>query len=83
MLLTLLLSGYIPPSDEFFYFLFFLLGLFVVLGLWLLVLGVRQIRRDSTQMRGSTTGLLLVDELILSISCLGSIGGQWQRQQWW
>jgi hypothetical protein len=52
MLLTLLLSGYIPPSDEFFYFLFFLLGLFVVLGLWLLVLGVRQIRRDSTQMRG-------------------------------
>lgn len=52
MLLTLLLSGYIPPASEFFYFLFSVLGLFVVLGIWLLVLGVRQIKRDSTQLRG-------------------------------
>lgn len=52
MLLLVLLSGYIPPSSEFFYFLFVALGLFVVVGIWLLVLGVRQLKQDSSRMRG-------------------------------
>jgi hypothetical protein len=52
MLLLVLLSGYIPPSSGFFYLLFVAVSLFVVVGLWLLVLGVRQLKQDSSRMRG-------------------------------
>lgn len=52
MLLLVLLSGYIPPSSEFFYFLFVALGSFIVVGIWLLIVGVRQLKQDSSRMRG-------------------------------
>lgn len=52
MLLLVLLSDYIPPSSGFFYFLFVALSLSVVVGIWLLVLGIRQLKQDSRRMRG-------------------------------
>jgi hypothetical protein len=52
MLLTLLLSGYIAPSESFFHLLYKALFVLALVGIGLLIAGVRQLKRDSTRMRG-------------------------------
>jgi hypothetical protein len=51
MLLTPLLSGYIPPLG-FFTFLFVALTAFAAMGIGLLIAGVRLVREDSTRRLG-------------------------------
>lgn len=52
MVYALLLSGYIPPSSGFLYFLLVSLSLVAVLGIWLLVLGLHHLRQDKESLRG-------------------------------